>query len=97
MGDAARYISIYGATASLANPDIQNALTYFGVSGSALLSAFSGLVPVRPLVWNDTLGGTAQAHSAAMIGAAQQTHRAPGEPVLGPRGAGGRVHFTLLG
>ena len=97
MGDAARYISSYGATASLANPDIQNALTYFGVSGSALLSAFSGLVPVRPLVWNDTLGGTAQAHSAAMIGAAQQTHQAPGEPGLGPRVLAAGYNFTLLG
>ncbi len=84
LGSAGRYISSY---APLASPDanISQALSYFGVNGAALLSAYQALVPVGALAWNEALGSAAQLHGAAMIAAQIQSHQVPGEVDLGTR------------
>ena len=79
VGDAARYIGSWSPLAS-SQPDIQSALTYFGVSGPALLAAFRGLQPAQPLAWSDVLAGGARVHDGAMVAAGQQTHQAPARP-----------------
>jgi Ca2+-binding RTX toxin-like protein len=85
LGDTARYISSYAATAVSGDPDINSALRFFGVSGPALLQAVSALTPVAPLAWNDALSNAAQGHDAVMIATDSQTHQAPGEADLGTR------------
>lgn len=84
MGDAARYISSYSP---LTSPDtqIQNALSYFGVSGAALQSAFQALTPVQPVAWNDALASASRAHDQVMISTQTQTHQAPGEDEFSTR------------
>ena len=84
FGHASTYISSYNPLTS-PDPDIQNALTFFGVSGSALEAAFRALVPAQPLAWSHDLGFAAQNHSDAMIAADSQSHQVPGEPDLGTR------------
>jgi Ca2+-binding RTX toxin-like protein len=97
LGDAARYISSYGAIATSADPSIDNALRGFGVSGPALLQGLSALTPARPLAWSDALSTAAQGHNAAMIAADQQTHQAPGEGDLGQRFSAAGYNFTTGG
>ena len=97
LGDAARYISSYAATATSADADINSALRFFGVSGPALLAAYSALTPVKPLAWNDALSNAAQGHDAAMIAADSQTHQAPGEADLGARFTAAGYAFTRGG
>jgi uncharacterized protein YkwD len=84
MGNAARYIASYSPLVS-ADPDIQNALSFFGVDGAALKAAYQALTPVGPLAWNDALGTSAEQHSAAMIAADEQSHQLPGEAGIGTR------------
>lgn len=96
-GDAARYISSYSP---LTSPDtqIQNALSYFGVSGSALQSAYQALTPVQPVAWNDALANATRAHDQAMISSQTQTHQAPGEAELGVRDTqAGYTGWSALG
>src|SRR6185503_10218093 len=81
---ASRYISSYSPLTS-SNPDIQSALTYFGVSGTALQSAFNALTSVAPVAWNSQLSDAAAAHNTAMIGAGEQSHQVAGEASLGAR------------
>lgn len=96
MGNAARYITGYAPlTSSRAN--IQNALNFFGVSGSQLLAAYQALVPVAPVAWNDNLATAALGHNNAMIAADLQTHQAPGEASLGQRLANAGYSFTTGG
>lgn len=84
MAGAARYIESY--VPLLANDeDIQSALTYFKVSGDALLASFRTLLPVQPLAWNSALNDATRQHSALMIAHDEQSHRLPGEPGLGER------------
>lgn len=68
-----------------ADPNVQAALDYFGVSGSALASAWSSLRSVPPLAWNDSLMTSSRGHNQAMIAADQQSHQLPGEASLGTR------------
>ena len=84
MGNAARYISSYAPLIST-DPRVQSAIGAFGVDGAALLAAYSSLVPVGALAWNDALGTAAEKHSAAMIATQTQTHQATGELGLGAR------------
>ena len=84
MGNAARYITSYAPLLS-SDPRIQSAISGFAVDGAALLAAYSALVPVGPLAWNDALGTAAEKHSAAMIATQTQTHQATGELGLGAR------------
>lgn len=84
LGDAARYISSYNP---LTSPDssIQNNFNFWGVNGTALLSAFSSLTPVQPLAWNGNLGDAATTHNNLMIANNSQSHQLPGEADLGTR------------
>jgi len=84
LASAERYISSY-STLSSSQPNIQNALDFFGVSGDALLDAFSALEPVGPLAWNSKLASAAEKHSAQMIAADEQSHQVDGELSLGQR------------
>src|SRR5258707_13287559 len=79
LGDAARFIASYSPLKSN-DPDVQTALTFFKVDGSALLSQLSALTPVQPLAWNESLGIASRQHSDAMIAADMQSHQLPGEP-----------------
>ena len=83
-GNAARYLSGYAPLTSI-DPKIQLAITQFGVSGTALQSAFNALVATHPLAWNDSLGTASQDHSQAQITAQQQSHQVAGELALGAR------------
>ena len=96
MGDAARYITSYGPLTS-SDPNIQSALSYFGVSGSALQSAFAALTPAQPLAWNDALANASRTHDNAMIAADSQSHQLPGEQSFDQRdqSAGYTGWFTL--
>jgi uncharacterized protein YkwD len=97
LGDAARYISSYAATATSGDADINSALRFFGVSGPAYLQALQALTPVQPLAWNDALSSAAQGHDAAMIAADSQTHQAPGEADLGTRFTAAGYNFRSAG
>jgi uncharacterized protein YkwD len=97
MGDAAKYITSYSPLTS-ADPDIQEALSYFGVSGTALQAAFSSLTPVAPVAWNDNLATAARNHTAAMIAADMQSHQLPGEAYFSTRDQNaGYTGWTELG
>jgi Ca2+-binding RTX toxin-like protein len=84
QADAARYITSYVPLTS-SDPDIQSALSFFRVNGSALQTAFDALTPVQPLAWNDAIGTAARTHSELMAVANQQSHQLPGEPDLSDR------------
>lgn len=84
MGSAARYLSSYVPLQS-ADPDIQNALTYFQVNGQALHDAYAALAPVQPLAWNDNLAAAARTHDQVMIDQQVQAHQATGEAGFGDR------------
>jgi Ca2+-binding RTX toxin-like protein len=97
LGAANRYISNYSPLTSPYG-NIQSALNFFGVSGPTLLQQYQALTPVQPVAWNDNLAAAARAHNAAMIGADQQTHQAPGEADLGARAnAAGYTGWNTLG
>lgn len=96
MGNAARYLTSYAPLAS-SQANIQSALSYFGVSGSALQAAFQALVPVSPLAWNDALAAAALGHNGAMIAADLQSHQVPGEAGLGQRLSNAGYSFTSGG
>lgn len=81
---ASRYISSYSPLTS-SNADIQSALTFFNVSGSALQAAFNALTSVAPVAWNGALSDAAAAHNTAMIRAGEQSHQVAGEAALGAR------------
>lgn len=84
LGDASRYISTYSPLTARQG-DIQDAIDYFGVSGSNLLQAYSDLTPAQPLAWNDSLATSARQHDAAMISDDTQAHQLPGEAAVPTR------------
>jgi hypothetical protein len=97
LGDAARFIASYSPLTSN-DPDIRNALNFFGVDGSVLLSQLSALTPVQPLAWNDSLAIASRQHSGAMIAADTQSHQLPGEADLSQRDlTAGYTNFSALG
>jgi uncharacterized protein YkwD len=97
MGDAARYITSYAPLTS-SDPDIQTALNYFGVSGTALEAGFSSLTPVAPVAWNASLATAARNHTALMIADDAQSHQLPGEAVFSTRDQNaGYTGWTALG
>lgn len=93
LGDAARYIATYDPLVAK-QPNIQNAVDFFGVSGPALLAAFQALTPTQPLAWNDSLAAASRQHDQAMIAADLQSHQLPGEPVFYARDANAGYPFT---
>jgi VCBS repeat-containing protein len=97
LAAAARYISSFSPLAS-SDPDIQLALNFFGVDGTALQTALAALAPVGPVAWNEQLGAAASGHNAAIISADEQSHQLPGELDLGGRAtAAGYAGWSNLG
>src|SRR5579885_764881 len=97
LGDAARYITSYGPLTS-GDPAIQTAFAIFGVSGSALQSAFAALTPAQQLAWNDNLATASRTHDNAMIAANTQSHQLPGELSFDQRDtAAGYTGWSTLG
>ena len=90
-GEAARL------TGAGAPAGVQSAMTYFGVSVSALQAQLAAFDPVAPLAWNGNLADAADFHNQAMIDADQQTHQAPGEPGLGQRATNAGYNWSTLG
>jgi uncharacterized protein YkwD len=81
-----------------ADANVQAALDYYGVSGTALASAWASLRPVQPVAWNDSLMTSSHAHNQAMIAADQQSHQLPGEASLGTRiTEAGYTNWTIAG
>ena len=72
--NAGRYLTSADPLTS-SDPDIQGAINFFGVVGSAYYNAIIALPPVQPLAWNETLAGTARAHNAKMIAGDEQSHQ----------------------
>ena len=70
---------------SAAQPNVASALSFFGVTLSALQNQLTALSPVAPLAWNSALNVAATTHSQAMIDEDEQSHQLPGEPDLGTR------------
>lgn len=97
LGNAARYITGYTPQPTSQDPYIQNALTYFRVSGSALAAAFAGLPPVQPVAWNSALNAAAAGHSQILIANDAQSHQEPGEPGLGQRAINAGYDYQMLG
>ena len=64
---------------------ISAALSYFGVTLSALQAQLDALTATHPLAWNEALHRSASAHNAEMIAQDRQDHVLPGEAGLGPR------------
>jgi uncharacterized protein YkwD len=78
--------------------EVQAALTYFGVSGSTLVSQWSSLTPAAPLAWSELLTNAARGHNTAMIAADTQSHQLPGEPALTTRATNaGYTTWSALG
>jgi hypothetical protein len=79
------------------DPDVQNALSYFHVDRSVLAQQWASLTPVPPVAWNDTLAGTALAHTQLMNKDDQQAHQLPGEPAPDVRIENAGYNFSDFG
>jgi hypothetical protein len=66
-------------------PNVQNALTFWGVDRQLLAQQWATLTPAPPVAWSDILAGTALAHSSLMSQFDTQSHQLPGESDLGTR------------
>jgi len=81
-----------------ADPAVQSALQYFGVSGTALASQWASLTKAQPLAWSDGLENSSRTHNQAMITADTQSHQLPGEADLGSRiTSAGYANWNTLG
>lgn len=89
--------SSLGAQARSSDPDIDSALQFFHVSGTALAQQWAALAAVPPLAWNEDLYNSAAGHSQVMIDTDSQTHQAPGEPDLGQRATNAGYNYSTLG
>ena len=96
VANAQRYIVSYNTTTAT-QANIQNAYDYFGVSGTSLQTALSNLTTVGALAWNSKLAVAAENHSAAMIGADEQSHQVAGEADLGARATAAGYSYSTLG
>lgn len=81
-----------------ADPQVQAALSYFGVSGPALVSQWASLTATQPLAWSEGLENSSRTHNQAMIAADTQSHQLPGEAALGTRVTqGGYTNWSIAG
>lgn len=81
-----------------ADPQVQAALSYFGVSGSTLAAQWASLTAAQPLAWSDGLMNSSRLHNQAMISADTQSHQLPGEADLGSRvTSAGYTGWSLAG
>jgi hypothetical protein len=79
------------------DPDVNDAVQYFGVDGNLLRSQWNTLLPVAPLAWNESLYNAAHSHNAAMIAAQSQEHQLPGEPNPGQRMTNAGYNWSSYG
>ena len=84
VGDARRYIASFDPIGSQ-DKDVDQALKFFNVDGSALLQALSQLPQAQPVAFDDALTNAALAHDARMIADDRQEHQLPGEADVGGR------------
>lgn len=86
------------ATATGVQSNITLALDFFNVDIGVLYGQLTGVQPVPPLVWDEALGASAEAHSDLMIQYEQQSHNLPGELSLSGRiEAEGYTNWSRLG
>ncbi|MFZ1469968.1 MAG: CAP domain-containing protein [Paracoccaceae bacterium] len=83
-GEFAALIANSGTGAGV-QPNITQALSYFGVDLAAFQSQMQGFAAVAPLAWNGALAQAAYGHSLEMIAADAQSHQLPGELSFGDR------------
>jgi hypothetical protein len=80
------------------DPDIQNALNFFGVNRGVLARQWGSLTPEAPLAWNDALARSAKTHTDRMLATDTQSHQLPGEsPLLGRIQAAGYKDAAFVG
>lgn len=60
------------------DPNIANALNFFGTSASDLAAQFAGLAAAPPVAWNSTLNASATSYSDLMVNSDQQSHTLDG-------------------
>lgn len=75
-------LSSYPTPLTARDADVQEALDFFNVNGSALESQFANLSPAPPLAWNEALYDAAENHNDLMIQFDEQSHQLPGEAGL---------------
>ena len=82
-------------------PNVDNALQYFGVEAATLVSQWNALTPVPALAWNSNLSDSATYHANQVIlhghDANPQLHVFPGEPDLGQRFLNAGYNYTSGG
>ncbi|MGE5609051.1 MAG: CAP domain-containing protein [Bacillota bacterium] len=61
------------------DPDVADALLYFGVDPKVLKTQWSSLTASQPLAWNSILQKTAADHNTQMITYDEQSHQLPNE------------------
>lgn len=92
-----RYIYSYSPIRSL-DPDINEALTFYNVTGLELEDQIHAMPSVGALAWSDALASSAESHSAAMIAADAQEHQVSGEGTLAARATdAGYTGYAILG
>jgi len=96
IGDISRIIDGVEPLHS-SDPDIEGAITAFGVNGTAAYNQFTALIPIQPLAWNDILATSARAHNALMIANDHQSHQEPGELDLGNRTTAAGYTWNAVG
>jgi uncharacterized protein YkwD len=102
-GELHKLVNISGNPASFGNPisndpDVANALLFFGVDANTLATQWSTLTPAAPLAWNRNLGDAATGHNNLMIANDAQSHQFPGEPdIVGRATNAGYVNWSNLG
>lgn len=67
------------------DPNIANAISYFGVDLDAYRTQMQAFDPVAPLAWDTSLAAAADGHSELMIVQDTQSHLLDGESSLGAR------------
>ena len=65
------------------DPDVDGALSYFGVDAATLFSQWASLTPTAPLAWNESLIDAARNHSNRMMLQDLQSHQLPADSSLG--------------
>lgn len=58
-----------------ADPDVDDALDFFNVSGPTLQSQWNSLVAAQPLAWNESLYNAATGHNQVLIAHDTQSHQ----------------------
>jgi Cysteine-rich secretory protein family/FG-GAP-like repeat/FG-GAP repeat len=67
------------------DPDINGALSFFGVNTTTLAQQWAALSPTSPLAWSSQLSDASLLHNQQMIAANVQSHQVAGEPGLDGR------------